>query len=32
MGIPTIPAGHNKYFDLGPTRQFDVDVIRKALL
>lgn len=32
MGIPTIPAGHNKYFDLGPTRQFDVDIIRKALL
>ena len=32
MGIPTIPTERNKYFDLGPTRQFDVDVIRKALL
>lgn len=32
MNIPTIPAGRNKYYDLGPTRQFDVDIIRKALL
>lgn len=32
MGIPTIPSGRNKYYDLGPTRQFDVDIIRKALL
>ena len=32
MNIPTIPSNRNKYFDLGPTRQFDVDVIRKALL
>lgn len=32
MSIPTIPSGKNKYFDLGPTRQFDVGVIRKALL
>lgn len=32
MNIPTLPAGRNKYYDLGPTRQFDVDIIRKALL
>lgn len=32
MNIPTLPAGRNKYYDLGPTRQFDVDVIRRALL
>ena len=32
MGIPTIPTERNKYYDLGPTRQFDVDIIRKALL
>ena len=32
MNIPTLPAGRNKYFDLGPTRQYDVDVIRRALL
>ena len=32
MNIPTLPAGRNKYYDLGPTRQYDVDVIRRALL
>lgn len=32
MGIPTIPTERSKYYDLGPTRQFDVAVIRKALL
>ena len=32
MNSPTLPAGRNKYYDLGPTRQFDVDVIRRALL
>ena len=32
MNIPTLPTGRNKYYDLGPTRQFDVDVIRRALL
>lgn len=32
MNIPTLPAGRNKYYDLGPTRQFDLDIIRKALL
>ena len=32
MNIPTLPAGRNKYYDLGSTRQFDVDVIRRALL
>lgn len=32
MNIPTLPAGLNKYYDLGPTRQYDVDVIRRALL
>ena len=32
MNIPTLPAGRNKYYDRGPTRQFDVDIIRKALL
>lgn len=25
MNIPTLPAGRNKYYDLGPTRQFDID-------
>ena len=23
MNIPTLPAGRNKYYDLGPTRQFE---------
>ena len=32
MNIPTLPAGRNKYYDLGPTRQYDVDVICRALL
>ena len=32
MNIPTLPAGRNKYYDLGPTQQFDVDVICRALL
>lgn len=32
MNIPTLPTGRNKYYDRGPTRQFDVDVIRRALL
>lgn len=32
MNIPTLSTGRNKYYDLGPTRQFDVDVIRRALL
>lgn len=32
MNIPTLPAGRNKFYDLGPTRQYDVDVIRRALL
>ena len=32
MNIPRIPSNKNKYFDLGPTRQFDVEVICKALL
>ena len=31
MNISTLPAGRNKYYDLGPTRQYDVDVIRRAL-
>lgn len=30
MNIPTLPAGRNKYYDLGPTRQYDVDVIHSA--
>ena len=32
MNIPRIPSNRNKYYDLGPTRQFDVEIIRKALL
>lgn len=32
MNIPTLPAGRNKYYDIGPVRQFDVNVIRRALL
>lgn len=32
MNIPTLPTGRNKYYDLGPTRQYDVDVICRALL
>ena len=32
MNIPTLPAGRNKYYDLGPTRQFDIDDICRALL
>lgn len=32
MNIPTLLAGRNKYYDLCPTRQYDVDVIRRALL
>lgn len=32
MSIPTIPTGKNQYYDLGPVRQFDVQVIRNALM
>ena len=32
MNIPTLSTGRNQYYDLGLTRQFDVDVIRRALL
>lgn len=32
MNIPTLSTGRNKYYDLGPTRQFDIDVICRALL
>lgn len=31
MNIPQIPTGRNSYYDLGPTRQFDVETIREAL-
>lgn len=31
MTFPSLPTNRNKYFDLGPTRQFDVDIIRRAL-
>lgn len=32
MNNPTLPEGRNKYYDLGPTRQYDVNVIHRALL
>lgn len=32
MDISILSIGRNKYYDLGPTRQFDVDVICRALL
>lgn len=32
MNIPTLSTGRDKYYDLGPTRQFDIDVICRALL
>lgn len=32
MGIPTIPSSKNSYYDLGPTRKYDIDIICKALL
>ena len=31
MNIPQIPTGRNSYYDLGPTKQFDVETIREAL-
>ena len=31
MGIPTIPSSKNSYYDLGPTRKYDIDIICKAL-
>jgi len=31
MNIPQIPTGRNSYYDLGPTKQFDVEIIREAL-
>lgn len=31
MGIPTIPSNKNSYYDLGPTRKYDIDIICKAL-
>ena len=31
MSIPTISSGRNNYYDLGPTRQYDIDIICKAL-
>lgn len=31
MNIPQIPTGRNSYYDLGPTRQFDVETICEAL-
>lgn len=32
MSIPTIPSNKNSYYDLGPTRKYDIDIICKALL
>lgn len=32
MGIPTIPSSKNSYYDLGPTRKYDIDIICKASL
>ena len=31
MNIPQIPTGRNNYYDLGLTRQFDVETILEAL-
>ena len=31
MSIPTISSGKNNYYDLGPTRKYDIDIICKAL-
>ena len=31
MSIPTIPSNKNNYYDLGPTRKYDIDIICKAL-
>ena len=31
MNIPQIPTGRNSYYDLGPTKQFDVETICEAL-
>ena len=31
MGIPTIASNKNSYYDLGPTRKYDIDIICKAL-
>ena len=31
MSIPTIPSNKNSYYDLGPTRKYDIDIICKAL-
>lgn len=32
MSIPTISSNKNSYYDLGPTRKYDIDIICKALL
>ena len=31
MCFPTMPTNRNKYYDLGPTKQYDVEIIREAL-
>lgn len=31
MSIPTISSNKNSYYDLGPIRKYDIDIICKAL-